>query len=269
MKNVLRIIFLLIVSFDDSFGYDGILSAYYKKFIPNSEEFLDYENKYNLTRIPEEAVRSRKLDEVPSNQKGVAIGDLDRSPIELVFKDKLGQLSFKKDESGQTWFGLYFVTELSNSFPPFSRVDGNLSSPASMFKDIQQPLFQESKFLGSLHLKLLNQAHLSVVELYDAAITLEYLDYLSEIKTLEILGLPCRGVKFDRDFNFPASLKTLVVRNAELNEFFFEALNKLKGLKRLVILNCTTTIEYPIVLELSYFRELSWRERPRIFKGVK
>jgi hypothetical protein len=198
----------------------------------------------------------------------VSIDDLDRSPIALVFKKQMDQLSLKNDESGRSWFGLYFVNEISNSFSPFSRVDDDFSSPTTKFKDIQQPLFQESKMLGSLQLKLLKEASLSVVELYDAAITLEYLAYLSEIKTLEVLGLPCRGVKFDKEFSFPANLKTLVVRNTELNEFFFEALNELKGLKRLVILNCTTTIEHPVVLELSYFRELSWRERPRIFKGV-
>jgi hypothetical protein len=269
MKNALSAILIFMVLFEKSFGYDGILLTYYKKCMPRSQDLLDYENKFNIDRIPEEFARAYQLNGIPRNQKKPSADDLDRSPITRVFWSQADQLSLKKDESDRIWFGFFFVTELSNSFSPFDPVFSNRSSPVSRLKVIQQPLFQEAEMLGTIQLRLLNQVSLSVIELYDAAIGLNDLDYLSEIKTLEVLGLPCRGVKFDKKFNFPANLKTLVVRNAELNEFFFEALNELKGLKRLVILNCTTTIEYPLILEASYFREQSWRERPRIFKGVK
>jgi hypothetical protein len=249
-----------------AYGYDGQLESFYSAASIDSEKFT--------THVSTLKIEDLDLNQVPffikSPRTLLFVGGEDGklSPFRVVCASYRGSFSLKTDETGRDRLGLYFVTKLAR-FPPFlkafSEPDKKLFGWVSTYPG---PPYRGCATQGEAELSLLNKANLSILELYDAAFSFEQLDHLAKFETLEILGLPRRGLKFSGPFDFPKNLKHLVVRNTELTSRFFEALHKLSGLEKLVILECTTSLGEPISFEGGYDRKNSWRDTQGIFKST-
>jgi len=247
-----------------AYGYDDQLKPFYSAAPIGSEKFTNYVSALKIEDLD--------LNQVPFFTKNPAalvfVGAKDGklSPFRVVCASYISSFSLITDETGRDRLGLYFVTKFTD-FPPFFKVFGEPDKPLSgWISTYLGPPYHNCATQGEAESRLLTSANLSILELYDAVLPFEQLDHLAKIETLEILGLPLRGVKFSGKFSFPKKLKTLVVRNTELTSYFFESLQKLSGLEKLVILDCTTSLSEPITSEWAYDRERSWRDTRRIFE---
>jgi hypothetical protein len=248
------------------YGYDGQLESFYSATSIESEKFVKYVTSLEIEDLD--------LNQVPFFNKNpnaltfVGAKDGKLSPFKVVCASYRASFSIKNDQAGRDLFGLYFVTKLTNC-PPFFKVfresDKQLTGWPSTYAG---PPYQGSVTYGEVETRLLSRANLSILELYDTVLSSEKLDCLSNFETLEMLGLPQRGLKFTRNFNFPKNIKTLVVRNTELTNYFFEALEKLSSLEKLIIVGCTTSLSDPVSFEWAYDRERSWKDGQRVFKSA-
>lgn len=249
-----------------AYGYDGQLESFYSAVSIESEKFTTYVSALKIEELD--------LNQVPFFVKSpktlLAVGGENGkiSPFRVVCASYKGSFSLKTGKTGRDRLGLYFVTKLAH-FPPFLEAfyepDKKLFGWVSTYPGFP---YSGCATEGEVESRLLTKANLSILEVYDAVLPFEHLDHLAKFETLEILGLPRRGLKFSGPFSFPKNLKVLVVRNTELTSYFFDALQKLSGLEKLVILDCTTSLSDPISFEGGYDRERSWKDTQRIFKST-
>jgi len=142
-------------------------------------------------------------------------------------------LRVKRSDAHGQLVGLFFVSQIVPEWEPYSNPFRQWENPAlfSLLGDHEPDSSHVSIdqiAIGDNVLHALNAMNCSVVDLYDSSFSLDDMHYLNELRSLEVLGLPCREMKFDRQFEFPANLKYLIVRNADLSASFFQRTNAIE-----------------------------------------
>lgn len=150
----------------------------------------------------------------------------------------------------------FFVYELNSDYEPFTNLfaDYDLSPLASNYS------------LPSW-MQFINASGCEVIDFFDVKMNVDHLSTFQNFKSLRVLGLPNRGMVFDREFVLPENLETLIVRNTTLNEYFFDAIRKLPKLNRIIILKSSLSLQSPKKIGFGYDKS-SWIDLPRIFEEL-
>jgi hypothetical protein len=163
--------------------------------------------------------------------------------------------SIKQIES-ENILGYYVVSDLNPKFYPFTQIFSD--------SEIDQLVGGYNK--GGLIYQL-NITRPTVVELYDADVNTENLDFLSNVDSIEHLGLPRRGLVFTKSFKLPSRIRTLVIRNTTINSYVIKALSNSNHIENLILIDCGLAFG-TFQSRGTDFLNAWWGEEPRIFEDV-
>jgi hypothetical protein len=222
--RVIYILNLLIAASVSSLGSQ--LDKFYRKVDFSSVEYNKYIN-HIIDQLPDDP-NSEYLKKTMRNSISV------KGSEDNFIRWHESYLSFSSDAKNGHVLGLYYSEKNGGHIPFGSIFDYSDSS----WKFNNHERLKHSEF----QIMLFSAMNLGVMELIDASLEPRDLDHIARFKTLRKLGLPARNLQFSERFELPPNLETLIVRNTVLNNNFFSALNKLKQLRELIILDCSTDL---------------------------
>lgn len=227
-----RSLLILVVanSIANSQSYDGELRGYHSGRNQNFEHLVARAESISQTKFEERSIEQ------------IALRSAARKYFSLTIRE------------GRSYLGLFVVNEFDENAYPFVRLFTDKDIRTESIVPLNGSFGQELTLLKC-----------DVLELFDAKVSNANLASIAIVESLKVLGLPARGFGFDEYTIFPASLETLIVRNAYLNDHFFQAISKLKKLKTMVLINCGISYESPVDAGISYSSN-TWNDYPRLFR---
>jgi len=263
-KNILKIalcIVILMSSFGaTTFAESTPLTGLERWYVPvdlKSNRFSEF-----LASISESA--ENRVVDAAEDIMSLVTHDIDKNNMIGEFSNsRSSRFSLQRKNDDEWIFGFYIKQNGSDRDPrKFSARSGSI--PFFIHEENDHEKYNDliNMVESGYDLCVLSMAaiNLEVLELKGSFLSHDCFAYLSKFETVKKLGLPSNFVEFGDDLHFPPNLDTLIVRNAVLNEQFFKATNRLKDLRHLVLIECSTTLPETVLLDFDLIDKIRTRD---------